>query len=158
MGPAAAPAADRDRRRALIALVALVLIGVALRLIALYDVRVLERFAWSDPDQYLSQAHALTRGGSWHWTFDAVRYSWGRRLWVLPPGYPVFLSLFALWPSTFPGAAAIAQVVVGAFAAVPMYFLGEYLQSRRAGLIPDGDGSEPGIGPFPAGQGRASLR
>ena len=29
-------------------------------------------FEWSNPDGYLQQGLALTRHGSWQWTFDAV--------------------------------------------------------------------------------------
>ena len=92
-------------------------------------------FEWSNPDGYLQQGLALTRHGSWQWTFDAVAYLWGGSSWVLPPGYPVFLSLFYQSGSSSPMPAAIAQSVVGGLAVLPVYALGRALHTPRAGLI-----------------------
>jgi 4-amino-4-deoxy-L-arabinose transferase-like glycosyltransferase len=92
-------------------------------------------FEWSNPDGYLQEALALTRHGSWRWTFDAVEYLWGPGSWVLPPGYPVFLSVFYQHGATSPMGAAVAQCVVGGLAVLPVYVLGRALQTPRAGLI-----------------------
>jgi 4-amino-4-deoxy-L-arabinose transferase-like glycosyltransferase len=91
-------------------------------------------FQWSDPDGYLRQAATLTAGGSWRWTLKAVQYNWGGYIWLLPPGYPVFLSLFYGAGST-PLPAAVAQAIVGGLATISIYFLGRSLHTPTTGWI-----------------------
>jgi hypothetical protein len=92
-------------------------------------------FEWMDPDGYLRQAGELTRTGAWQWTFDAVSYHWGGQNWRLPPGYPVFLSMFSANPLNGQLAAAVAQSVVGGLAALPVYVVGRALHNDRTGVI-----------------------
>jgi len=99
-------------------------------------------FAWNDPDGYTRQARALVgEDGRWRWSWDAVYYTWGGRTWVLPPGYPVFLSLFALDRPAFPGNAGYAHPVLGAVLGAALFWLAARLHSRRAGLIAAGIGA-----------------
>lgn len=122
-------------RRQLGWLTAIVACGISLRLAALYWQMSLPTFGWSNPDQYLSDAASLTQSGSWVWTVSAIQYNWGGVTWLLPPGYPVFLSLFYRADSASPFAAAIAQCLVGGATTIPMFFLARALHNVRAGLV-----------------------
>jgi len=116
-------------------LAALIALAVGLRLGYLYWQMNAPGFQWSDPDGYLRQAAALTRTGRWRWTLKAIQYDWGGQTWLLPPGYPVFLSFFVRADSPDPLAAAVAQAVLGGLASAAMYVFGRSLHTPRAGLI-----------------------
>jgi hypothetical protein len=113
--------------------IAIVAIGVRIAFLA-WQVRH-PGFDWSNPDGYLQQGLALTRDGTWRWTFDAVAYLWASGSWVLPPGYPIFLSFFYQDASAGPWNAAIAQCIVVGLSVIPVYFLGRALHTTRTGLI-----------------------
>jgi hypothetical protein len=99
-------------------------------------------FAWNDPDGYTRQARTLVgEDGHWRWSWDAVYYTWGGRTWVLPPGYPVFLSWFALDRTAVPGNAGHVHPILGAVLGAALFWLGVRLHSRRAGLIAAGIGA-----------------
>ena len=117
------------------ALIAITVAAIGVRLAFLAWQVQHPAFDWSNPDGYLQQGLALTRDGSWRWTFDAVAYLWGGSSWVLPPGYPIFLSLFYQHGAASPMGAAIAQCVIGGLAVLPVYALGRALHTPRAGLI-----------------------
>jgi hypothetical protein len=128
----------RDRLRSRVHflwLVALVTLAVGLRLGYLYWEMNAPGFQWSDPDGYLRQAAALTWTGHWRWTLKAIQYDWGGQTWLLPPGYPVFLSFFVRADSPDPLAAAVAQAVLGGLASAAMYVYGRSLHTPRSGLI-----------------------
>ena len=52
----------------------------------------------------------------------------------VPPGYPVFLSWFALFPG-YPRSAQVAQALLSAATVWLLFLLGRRLHSERAGLI-----------------------
>lgn len=116
-------------------LAAIVALAVGARLAYLYWELHAPGFQWSDPDGYLRQAAALTQSGEWRWTTRAIEYVWGGRTWLLPPGYPVFLSIFYGASSPGPLAAAIAQAVLGGCAAAAIFVIGRSLHTSRTGLI-----------------------
>ena len=122
-------------RGRLVVLLALAAAAVGVRLAYLTWQLGHPGFEWMDPDGYLRQAGALTRTGSWHWTFDAVAYTWGGQNWRLPPGYPVFLSFFAANDTQGQWAAAVAQCVLGGLAVLPVYVVGRALHTERTGII-----------------------
>jgi len=93
-------------------------------------------FTWADPDGYTRQARALVgEDGRWRWSWGAVYYVWNDRTWALPPGYPVFLSWFALDRAAFPRNAAHAHPVLGMILCAALFWLAARLHSRRAGLV-----------------------
>ena len=125
-------------RRAAVALAAIVAAGLALRLGYLTHALGMPGFEWEDPDRYMRQALRLAGGGDgWHWTFDAVTHTLNRQRHALPPMYPVFLSVFALFPG-FPVSAIAGQAVLGTLAIVLVFELGRLVHSVRAGLIAAG--------------------
>ncbi len=78
-------------------------------------------------------AKLLTRDG-WDWTFRAVRYEWAGRYFFLPPLYPIFLSLFAIF-SNMAVAAQVGQLVLGVASIGLVYELGRLVHSVRVGLL-----------------------
>ena len=133
---ARAAAGERELigRQTAIALAAIVATGLALRLGYLTYALATPGFEWQDPDLYMRQALRLTRDDGWRWTFDAVTHTLNRQRHALPPMYPVFLSVFALFPG-FPVSALVAQAALGALAILLMFELGRLVHSARAGLI-----------------------
>ncbi len=109
-------------------------IALALRLLYLVHAWRSPGYAWEDPDGYASQALTLADPDGWRWTFRAVTYTINGQPHALPPGYSVFLSLFALFPG-FPASAQVAQVILGVVAAWLVFALGRQAHSTRAGLI-----------------------
>jgi 4-amino-4-deoxy-L-arabinose transferase-like glycosyltransferase len=107
---------------------------LAIRLWYLGVVTATPGFVWDDPDKYLEHGLALVRGGRWHWTFEAVRYSINGRNHALPPLYAVFLSLFALFPH-FPLTARLAQIGLALVAIALIFALGRIVHATRAGLL-----------------------
>ena len=130
LSPTAAPIS----RRELAALGAIVLVGLVLRLAYFLHAVHTAGFAWEDPDGYMAQAVRLVRHGRWAWTFAATTYSINGQVHALPPGYSVFLSLFAMFPG-FPLTAEIAQVLVAVLSIPLVFALGVHVHSARAGLI-----------------------
>ena len=112
---------------------AILLGALALRLFYLIPLALDPRFDWPDPDHYLMGAKLLTRDG-WDWTFRAVRYEWADRYFYLPPLYPIFLSLFAIF-SNMAVAAQVGQLVLGVASVGLVYELGRLVHSVRVGLL-----------------------
>jgi hypothetical protein len=138
IGQAIAVAGEPVGRRAAVALAAIVAAGLALRLGYLTHALGMPGFEWEDPDRYMRQALRLAGDGEgWRWTFDAVTHTLNRQRHALPPMYPVFLSVFALFPG-FPVSAIAGQAVLGALAIVLVFELGRLVHSARAGLIAAG--------------------
>ena len=87
--PAAVPVAARPATwsadlRIWLALGAIAALALFLRLgylIVLYR----EGFVWPDVDRYLANGARLVASGQFRWTFDAVAYPWGGRIYALPP-------------------------------------------------------------------------
>jgi hypothetical protein len=124
------------RRRGLTFLAIILIAGFSVRLAYLLDVTARPGYQWADPDQYRSKGLMLAgHGEGWRWTFDAVQHSArDGRQYVLPPLYPTFLSLFALFPS-YPFNAQVAQVVLSTVSIGLLFLLGEQIHSRRAGMV-----------------------
>jgi 4-amino-4-deoxy-L-arabinose transferase-like glycosyltransferase len=123
-------------RRSTLALTLIVLFGFGVRIAYLIHATSQPRYEWVDPDHYkLKGARLAGDGDGWRWSFDAVRHSsYDQRFYVLPPAYPVFLSLFALFPG-YPFTAQVGQVVLSTVSILLLFFLGRQLHSERAGLI-----------------------
>ena len=115
-------------------LAAILLLGCAIRMVALFNALHTPGYAWEDPDGYLSQALRLVGPNGWSWTFEAVTYQIKGQQHALPPLYSVFLSLFVPWPR-FPLTAQVAQVCLAVVGIALVFFLGRRLHSTRAGLI-----------------------
>lgn len=124
-----------ERRRAMAITFVLVAVAAAVRLAYLALYTSAPELAFSDPDGYLTSAALLVSPeGGWRWTFEAVYYVWGGRLYTLPPLYPVFLSIFALFPG-YPLSAAIAQLILNGVTVALVVLLGTRLHNFRSGLI-----------------------
>jgi 4-amino-4-deoxy-L-arabinose transferase-like glycosyltransferase len=130
--PADPSAATTRRERA--ALAAILTIALVLRVMYLVTAWNSPGYAWQDPDGYARKALILAGPDGWQWTFRAVAYTINGQPHALPPGYSVFLSLFALFPG-FPATAQIAQVLLGVIATWLVFALGRQVHSSRAGLI-----------------------
>jgi hypothetical protein len=136
------PTAGRGSLGTAVMLVLILVAGLGIRYALLANGEARPGFAWNDPDGYTRQARALVgEDGRWRWSWDAVHYTWGGRTWVLPPGYPVFLSWFALDRPAFPGNAGHVHPILGTVLAAALFWLGVRLHSRRAGLIAAGIGA-----------------
>jgi len=114
----------------------IVLLGFSVRIAYLLHATSQPRYQWVDPDHYKLKGRALAQDGEgWRWTFDAVRHSsYDQRFYVLPPAYPAFLSLFALFPG-YPFSAQVGQVFMSTAVVALLFFLGRQIHSERAGLI-----------------------
>ena len=123
-------------RPSVLTLALIVLLGFSVRIAYLLHATSQPRYEWVDPDHYELKGRVLARDGEgWQWTFDAVRHSsYDQRFYVLPPAYPVFLSLFALFPG-YPFSAQVGQVFMSTATIALLFFLGCQLHSERAGLI-----------------------
>jgi hypothetical protein len=116
-----------------IAVAVLAVVALVLRLGYLWHLAG-EGLVWHDVDAYLAKGASLVRTGSWRWTFAAVDYAWGGRVYALPPLYSVYLSPFAGFAS-YPVNAFAGLAVLNA-AVVPFVVgLGVRLHSARAGLV-----------------------
>lgn len=92
-------------------------------------------YVWQDPDGYVEQALRLSnKGQHWAWTFKAVTFGINGREHALPPGYPVFLSFFAMFPG-FPRTAQVAQILLAVGSVALVFLLGRLIHSTTAGLI-----------------------
>ncbi len=123
-------------RPSALALSLIVLLGFGVRIGYLLHATSQPRYEWDDPDHYELKGRVLAQDGDgWRWTFDAVRHSsYDQRFYVLPPAYPVFLSLFALFPG-YPFNAQVGQVFLSTLTIALLFVLGRQLHSERAGLI-----------------------
>jgi hypothetical protein len=94
-------------------------------------------FHWINEDHYIDyQAGALLKGGHWHWTIAAVAYDFGHSNgWVLPPVYPVFLSMFASGEHVAELPAAIAQLIISSLTPLAVFWMAVRLHGPRAGLL-----------------------
>lgn len=123
-------------KRSVLTLALIVLFGFGVRMAYLLHATSQPRYEWVDPDHYLLKGARLAGDGSgWRWTFEAVRHSsYDQRFYVLPPAYPVFLSLFAMFPG-YPFTAQVGQLLMSTATIVLLFFLGRQLHSERAGWI-----------------------
>jgi 4-amino-4-deoxy-L-arabinose transferase-like glycosyltransferase len=120
------------RRGEAIAVWALVLAALAVRVAYLLFATRRPGFRWIDPDRYAAMGSLLAAGeGGWRWTLDAVLYL----KHVKAPLYPVVLSLFALLPAPYPFSAALAQAVASAACVGFLFVIGRGIHSSRAGFI-----------------------
>jgi hypothetical protein len=136
--PAVAPAAAHPlsrsvTRRTWLAIGAIAALAVVLRvgyLIVLYR----DGFVWPDVDRYLANGASLVASGRFRWTFDAVAYSWGGRVYALPPLYSLYLAPFALFPASYPFNALVGLAILNAAMIPVIAALGARLHSMRAGV------------------------
>jgi hypothetical protein len=92
-------------------------------------------FFWEDPDSYMRHGERLASGAEgWHFDFEAVEHHVEGGRYVLPPLYPVFLSLFALFPG-YPVNAIVGQAFLATLVVVLLFLLGREIHSERAGLV-----------------------
>ena len=132
---AAVDAAVRNsRRRTCLALLALFVFAVGLRLAFYLWWSHLPGATWIDPDGYLEQGRLLGgRPGGWRWTPEAVRYS-GE--YFKAPLQTIFLSFFArVVPQSYPATAALVEIVLSASLVPLVWALASSLHSTRAGWI-----------------------
>jgi 4-amino-4-deoxy-L-arabinose transferase-like glycosyltransferase len=115
-------------------LVAILAIGLVLRVAYLVHALHTPGYVWEDPDGYAQQAHRLAHPDGWSWTFQAVTFVINGQRHALPPLYFVFLSLFAVFPG-FPVTALAAQAVLAVGANWVVFALGRHTHSTRAGLL-----------------------
>jgi hypothetical protein len=91
-------------------------------------------FVWADVDGYLAKGAALVASGGFKWTFDAVAYPWGGRVYALPPLFSLYLAPFARFQS-YPVNAFVGLAILNALTILPIVWIGTRVHSRRAGLI-----------------------
>ena len=120
-------------RRPWIAVGGLVALALALRLACLFYVLGAD-FVWHDADAYLAKGARLVESGQFRWTYDAVAYPWGGRVYALPPLFSLYLAPFARFAS-YPFNAFVGLAVLNALAIPLVVAVGERLHSRRAGLV-----------------------
>jgi Dolichyl-phosphate-mannose-protein mannosyltransferase len=120
--------------RAQVALLLILTFGFAVRLTALVGALRTPGHTWEDPDGYMAQALRFARPDGWAWTFDAVTYVINGQRHALPPGYSLYLSVFALWPG-FPLSAQVAQICLAVASIALVFALGRRVHSTRAGLV-----------------------
>lgn len=127
-------------RRALVAALLLAAAAFALRYTYLAELPSRTTAAagapvFADPDRYMENgARLITAEHGFRWTFEAVYYPWGGRLYTLPPLYPFVLGLVAWFPG-YPYTAAIGQIVLSSATVLTLVFLGARAHSPRAGLV-----------------------
>ena len=130
------PEDDLSKRFALVALAGFVLASFAVRMWLLHTAMAAGGFNPGDADGYFRNARLLGQeGAGWRWTLDAINYPWDGRPYLLPPLYPVFLSLFVVAADSFQYWALVGQAALNAASAASLYVIGTSLHSRRAGLI-----------------------
>jgi hypothetical protein len=128
-----APVADGASLRRWSGMAILMAIALALR-IGYLLLLAGQGHVYGDVDQYLAKGTSLVASGGFRWTFDAVAYTWGGRVYALPPLYSLYLGAFAAWPSyplnAFIGLAAVNAAVIPLIVAT-----GTRLHSVRAGFV-----------------------
>jgi 4-amino-4-deoxy-L-arabinose transferase-like glycosyltransferase len=129
------PSADGGSRRTALWLGVLVSVGLALRVGYLVHATSQPGFHWDDPDSYMRHGQRLATGeGGWHFDFEAVEHRVEGGRYALPPLYPLFLSLFALFPG-YPFNAQVAQAMIAGLSVALVFVLGKEIHSDRAGLL-----------------------
>jgi hypothetical protein len=127
---AGAPAPSRRTGWAVFGLVAF---GLAIRLLYLGLVTSSPGFTWDDPDSYMRHGARLAERRVF-FDFEAVEHGVEGRSYVLPPLYPLFLSLFARLPG-YPRNAQLAQVLLSSLTIALVFLLGRQIHSDRSGLV-----------------------
>jgi hypothetical protein len=130
---AAPPIDARPAFGAWIAVGGLVAMALALRLGWLFYVLGSD-FTWHDADGYLAKGARLVASGGFRWTYDAVAYPWGGRVYALPPLFSLYLAPFASFAS-YPFNAFVGLAVLNALAIPLVVRLGSRLHSRSTGLV-----------------------
>jgi hypothetical protein len=110
-----------------------VALALALRLACLFYL-IGPQAVWGDPDAYLAKGAKLVESGRFHWTYEAVAYPWGGRVYALPPLFSLYLAPFARFAS-YPFNAFVGFAVLNALAVPLVVRLGTRLHSARAGLV-----------------------
>jgi 4-amino-4-deoxy-L-arabinose transferase-like glycosyltransferase len=122
-------------RRTHVLLGAIVCAGLLLRLLYIAHATARPGYRLDDPDSYLRQGEGIALGDTgWRFDFEVVEHAVEGRRYVLPPLYPVFLSLFALLPG-FPLNVLAGQAMLAALGCFCAFLLGREIHSDRAGLI-----------------------
>jgi len=129
----APPTDARPARWPWIAVGGLVALALALRLGCLFYVLGPD-FVWHDADAYLAKGARLVQSGEFRWTYDAVAYPWGGRVYALPPLFSIYLAPFARFAS-YPFNAFVGLAVLNALAVPLVVRLGTRLHSSTAGLV-----------------------
>jgi len=130
------PDKDLSIRFALVTLAGLMLASFAVRMWLLQTAVSGGAFDPVDADGYLRNGALLAgHGTGWRWSLDAIRYPYDGRIYLLPPLYPVFLSLFVLASDSYHYWAAVGQITLNALSVAALFVVGTSLHSRRAGLI-----------------------
>jgi hypothetical protein len=111
----------------------LVLLALALRLGYLF-VQLGPDYRWYDADAYLAKGASLVAGGSFRWSYDAVAYPWGGKVYALPPLFSIYLAPFAR-AASYPFNAFVGLAVLNALAIPLVVAIGARLHSWRAGLL-----------------------
>ena len=89
----APPTDARPARWPWLAVGGLVVLALALRLGCLFYVLGAD-FVWHDADAYLAKGARLVESGQFRWTYDAVAYPWGGRVYALPPLFSIYLDVY----------------------------------------------------------------
>ncbi len=127
---------DFSAQFALVATAGLVVAAFVVRFWLLQTATASGTFTPLDPDSYMRHGRELARDGQgWQWTLEAIRYKYEGRTYLLPPLYPVFLSLFAVFPGSYPYSAAVGQVALNSLSVAALFVIGASLHSRRAGVL-----------------------
>ena len=129
----APPTDARPARWPWLAIGGLVTLALALRLGCLFYVLGAD-FVWHDADAYLAKGARLVESGQFRWTYDAVAYPWGGRVYALPPLFSIYLAPFARFAS-YPFNAFVGLAVLNALAVPLVVRLGTRLHSSTAGLV-----------------------
>jgi len=129
----APPTDARPARWPWLAVGGLVVLALALRLGCLFYVLGAD-FVWHDADAYLAKGARLVESGQFRWTYDAVAYPWGGRVYALPPLFSIYLAPFARFAS-YPFNAFVGLAVLNALAVPLVVRLGTRLHSSTAGLV-----------------------
>jgi hypothetical protein len=111
----------------------LVALAMALRLGCLFYLLGPD-FVWRDADAYLDKGARLVTSGEFRWTYEAVAYPWGGRVYALPPLFSLYLAPFARFES-YPFNAFVGLAVLNALAIPLIVRLGTRLHSLNAGLV-----------------------
>ena len=129
----APPTDARPARWPWLAVGGLVALALALRLGCLFYLLGPD-FVWHDADAYLAKGARLVEAGQFRWTYDAVAYPWGGRVYALPPLFSIYLAPFARFAS-YPFNAFVGLAVLNALAIPLIVRLGTRLHSLTAGLV-----------------------
>jgi hypothetical protein len=116
-----------------IAVSGLVALALVLRLACLFYL-IGPDAVWGDADAYLAKGAMLVRSGTFQWTYDAVAYPWGGRVYALPPLFSLYLAPFAAFAS-YPFNAFVGLAILNGLAIPLVVRLGMRLHSPAAGLV-----------------------